>query len=177
MTKIWSGALALLLAVGLFLAGGAPRAEAEGTKPLGKMPEFKLVDANGKTVASKDLAGKVVIVDFWATWCPPCKKEIPGFIELQKQYGKDGLVIVGFSFDEEAAEHTKFIKEQKMNYSSVLATGGDAAKTVAAFEKIIGKIEGIPTTAVVDKKGNIVYVHTGYADKSDFEKVVKPLLK
>lgn len=177
MTKYWSSALALLMVVGLFLAFGAPNAEAEATKPLGKMPQFTLKDANGKTVSSKDLAGKVVIIDFWATWCPPCRKEIPGFIELQKQYGKQGLTVVGFSFDDDAKAHTDYIKEQKMNYSSVLATDATAGKTVAAFEKIIGKIEGIPTTVVVDKKGNIVWMHTGYADKADFEKVVKPLLK
>lgn len=169
-------ALALLLAAGLFLVG-IPRAQAEATRPLGKMPQFQLVDSNGKAVSSKDLAGKVLIVDFWATWCPPCRKEIPGFIELQKQYGKDGLAIVGFSYDEDAKAHVSFVKEQKMNYPSVLATSGKAAETAAAFEKIIGKIEGIPTTCVVDRKGQIVWVHTGYADKAAFEKVIKPLLK
>lgn len=175
MSRYWTGALALLMVVGLLLAGTSG-AEAEGGKPLGKMPAWKLVDSNGRTVSSKELQGKVVLIDFWATWCPPCKKEIPGFIELQKQYGKDGLAVVGFSFDEEAAAHTDYVKRQKMNYPSLLATTGDGAKTVAEFEKILGRIESIPTTLIVDRKGNIVFVHEGYAEKSAFEKVLKPLL-
>ena len=101
----------------------------------------------GKTVRSSDFAGKVVVLDFWTTWCPPCRAEIPGFVELQKQYGDKGLVIVGVSLDQQGPEVvTPFMKQFSMNYPVVM---GDA-KIVQAF----GGIRGIPTTlslTVVEK--------------------------
>jgi thiol-disulfide isomerase/thioredoxin len=132
-------------------------------------PAWKLLTVEGKAISSADFTGKVLVVDFWATWCPPCKAEIPGFIELQKKYGKDGLVIVGISVDRGGSEVVKkFIAQNKINYTIVLADD-----TVAdAF----GGIEGIPTTFVIDRAGTIQLKEVGFVETAEFEKRIKPLL-
>lgn len=189
MSRYWIAGVALLIAAGLLLGNvlkadagpGGPgllaKPAAPATKVIGKMPAWKLTDVQGKPLSSADLKGKVLLIDFWASWCPPCKKEIPGFIELQKQYGSKGLAVVGFSFDETPEDHASFVKAQKFNYPSLFAATPAGEKVVAEFEKVIGKIEGIPTTLVVDRQGNIVFSHVGYAPKEEFEKVLVPLLK
>jgi peroxiredoxin len=132
-------------------------------------PEWALKDMNGKTVRSTDFKGKIVILDFWATWCGPCRAEIPGFIALQQQYEKRGLVVVGLSVDEGGAEVVKkFTQKLGMDYPVVLADD----KTQQAF----GGIEAVPTTFVIDRAGRIVKEHVGFADKDEFENEIKPLL-
>jgi thiol-disulfide isomerase/thioredoxin len=132
-------------------------------------PEWSLKDMDGKTVHSTDFKGKVVILDFWATWCGPCQAEIPSFIALQKQYAKQGLVVVGLSVDQEGADVVKpFAQKLGMNYPVVLTD----EKTQEAF----GGIEAVPTTFIVDREGHIVKEHTGFADKDEFENEIKPLL-
>jgi len=168
---------ALMLSVAFFLwAGTFPAAQATSGKVLGRMPDWSLTDSNGRTVRAKALQGKVLIVDFWASWCPPCRDEIPGFIALQKQYGSKGLQVVGFSMDRSPEVHARFVRDQKFNYPSMYLRDPMGQKVQAAFEKVVGPIRSIPTTLVVDRKGNIVFQHTGFASKQDFEKVVVPLL-
>lgn len=131
---------------------------------------WELKDVDGKLVKSSDFAGKVVILDFWATWCGPCRMEIPGFIELQKQYADKGLVVVGVSLDQDGASVVKnFMEKTGVNYPVVL---GDE-KIVNAF----GGVEGIPTTFVIDRDGKIIRKHVGYTAKAEFEAEIKPLLK
>jgi len=98
-------------------ARGTPTADSSGTLPsLGPAPAWKLKDLDGKDVTSEQFKGKVVVLDFWATWCPPCRGEIPGYVELQKKYGKDGLLIVGISMDDKGPEPVKeFVQEQGIN--------------------------------------------------------------
>lgn len=132
-------------------------------------PAWELKGVDGKTVKSSDFAGKVAILDFWATWCGPCRMEIPGFIELQKEYAEKGLVVIGISLDQDSASAVKpFMEKMGINYPIVL---GDET-TVSAF----GGIEGIPTTFIIDRAGNIVRKHVGYATKAEFEADLKPLL-
>lgn len=143
-------------------------------KDYGKLPKISGKSYDGKMIDTSKYTGKVLIIDFWATWCPPCRKEIPGFIALQKQYALKGLQVVGVSFDEEEADHKQFAKREGLNYPSIL--GKDNVAAVSSVEKKIGAIEGIPTTIVVDRQGNIRYVHVGYADKAEFEKIIKKYL-
>jgi peroxiredoxin len=146
------------------------------SQEMGRRPDWSVKLSDGRKVSAADYDGKVLIVDFWATWCPPCRKEIPGFIKLQKEYGDKGLVIVGFSMDNDPETHDRWIKEQGLNYLSIYANTDEGKAVVDQFQKVIGEISGIPTTLVIDRKGKIVYKHVGYASPEDFEKVFKPLL-
>ena len=137
---------------------------------LGKAPAWKLKDLQGREVTSADFKGKVVVVDFWATWCPPCRAEIPGYIALQKKYADKGLVIVGVSVDENgAAAVAPFAKAKGINYQMLLFNDD----VVAAF----GGIEGIPTTFLIDREGNIRDKKVGMAEEADYEKRIVELLK
>jgi peroxiredoxin len=133
------------------------------------MPSWELANLQGQLVRSADFEGKVVLLGFWATWCPPCRKEIPGFIELQERYGDAGLVVVGVSLDEGGpAAVAPFVSKEGINYPVVM---GDST-IVGAF----GGIPSIPTTFVIDRDGRIAERHVGYVSKSRFEKSIQALL-
>jgi len=133
-------------------------------------PSWKLTDMSGKTISSDDFKGKVVVIDFWATWCPPCIGEIPGYIELQKKYADEGLVFIGLSVDQAGPEVVnKFIADHHVNYDVALAD----EKTQAAF----GGFDAIPTTFVIDRTGHIANMKTGSMREAAFEALLEPLLK
>lgn len=132
-------------------------------------PAFTLLDLNGNKVSLSDYKGKVVILDFWATWCPPCVREIPHFIELYKEHKDKGLSIVGISVDRQGVSVVKaFNQKYKINYQILMA---DSQVT-----STYGNIRGIPTTFVIDPAGNIQRMYVGYRDKAVFESDIKTLL-
>ena len=133
-------------------------------------PSWELQDLDGKTVHSSDFKGKVVVLDFWATWCPPCRAEIPGFVELQTKYQAQGLAVIGVSVDQASADTVKaFAEKMTINYPVLQSD----AKIAAAF----GGIDGLPTTFVIDRSGRIVKQHSGFTEKSEIESEIKSLLK
>ena len=133
-------------------------------------PDFSIPDLSGKTITLSDFKGQVVILDFWDTWCPPCKKGIPDFVSLYNENKDKGLVIIGLALGREGKEKVvQFAKDKEITYPLVIATD----KAIDDF----GPIEGIPTTIVIDKNGNIVERYTGFTEKSEFESVIAPLLK
>jgi thiol-disulfide isomerase/thioredoxin len=131
--------------------------------------DFIVKDMENRDVSLASFKGKVMILNFWATWCGPCKAEIPGFVELQKQYPND-LVIVGYSVDDDAPKAKAFASEYKINYPIVLGLGREDVQD--AF----GPIWGIPASFVISKDGRVCKKHLGIAPKSVFEKEIKALL-
>lgn len=152
----------------LFVTSAA-LAEVDASNALRPAPNWELKNLEGKTVKLSEFHGKVVILDFWATWCAPCRKEIPGLVALQKEYGHKGLTVIGVSLDEQRTELVKeFVKQFAMTYPVVMAD----EKTIVAY----GGIEGVPTTFVIDRQGHIVSEHLGYEAKETFEKEIQSLL-
>ena len=154
-------------------------AETESAKPIedntpsttggNPAPAFTLQDLNGNNVSLSDFQGKVVILDFWATWCPPCVKEIPHFIELYEQYKDKGFVMVGISLDQAGISVVKsFAQKYQINYPILMTDG--------RVDKAYGGIQSIPTTFVIDSAGSISKKYVGYIDKAVFEADIKALL-
>jgi len=134
-------------------------------------PDFALKSVDGKIIKLSDLKGKVVIIDFWATWCPPCRKGIPDLVDLKKEFGKKGLEIVGISVDDEKTieQVPSFVKDKNINYPVVYAD--------AKVSQSYGGIESIPTSVIVDKAGKIVAQYTGLQNKETYVNELNKLLK
>ena len=156
-----------LLLIGIVLFTCSPDAEGAAEK---RATNFSLQDLDNKTVRLSDYNGKVVILDFFATWCPPCKAEIPAFVELVKDYGDKNLVIIGISVERggDIRALRQFANDYKINYPVLIDDGITSGE--------YGPIPGIPTTFIIDKKGNIVEKIVGARRKSYFERIVVPLL-
>lgn len=134
------------------------------------LPEFSVKDVQGRALSSAELCGKVVLIDFWATWCQPCKKEMPGYQRLADEYGSRGLVVIGFKFDTmpDTEDPIRFAKEMGVHYS--LAVAADELK-----EKF-GGIEGLPTTMLYDRHGVLRMKVIGFEYTDNIESALKPLL-
>jgi len=140
--------------------------------PAAAAPAWKLKDLDGNVVSSDQFKGKVVVLDFWATWCPPCRAEIPGYIALQKKYGKDGLVIIGVSCDQDknAVQTVKtFVAKSGMNYVVVMADD----EIQAAF----GGMDAIPTTFLIDRAGQLRERKVGAEPEAAYEQTILKYLK
>ncbi len=131
---------------------------------------FTMPDLTGKDVPLSSFKGKVILLNFWATWCGPCKAEIPAFVELQDQYGKDGLVVVGYSVDDDAPKAQAFADQFKMNYPVLLGLGREDVQDA------YGPIWGIPASFIISRDGRVCQKHLGLAPKAVFEKEIKALL-
>jgi thiol-disulfide isomerase/thioredoxin len=131
---------------------------------------FTLKDMSNKPVRLADFKGKVVLLDFWATWCIPCKAEIPWFVEFQTRYAKDGLQVLGVSVDDTLEKLTPYVQEKKMNYPVLQGLDHDD------IQDAYGPMVAIPVTVVISRDGKICGRHIGLSSKDAFEREIKGLL-
>jgi peroxiredoxin len=134
-------------------------------------PPFTLKDSNGEPVQLANYKGKVVLLDFWATWCAPCKVEIPWFMEFEQQFKDRGFAVVGVSMDEDGWSVVKpYVQQLKINYRILL--GNDQVGT------LYGGVDSLPTTFLIDRQGKIASVHVGLErGKEDFKNDIVKLLE
>jgi peroxiredoxin len=135
-----------------------------------RAPEIELADLSGKVVKLSDLKGKVVLVDFWASWCVPCKEELPVLESLHKKYAADGLVIIGVNADSERDNMTKFLRRTKLSFTVVHDVERKVAGRYAPSK--------MPSSYLIDRSGLVRYVHAGYraGDGEKLESEIKSLL-
>jgi peroxiredoxin len=163
------------IAIAAFSAGLGHNLEAaqfEGCSVQDKIAnyDFVLKDMNGGDVRLSDYEGKVLLLDFWATWCAPCKIEIPGFIELYDKYRDQGFEVVGISVDAPVDALRDFAMQLNMNYPVLVGDGRDDVKD--AF----GPLIGFPTTFIIGRDGTVCSKHVGFAPKAQFEAEIQSLL-
>jgi cytochrome c biogenesis protein CcmG/thiol:disulfide interchange protein DsbE len=132
--------------------------------------DFTVTDMHGKPVTLSDYKGKVILLDFWATWCGPCRIEIPHFVELQKQYGPKGLVVLGFSVDDTVERLQPFASEFDMNYPVLVGLGRDDIR------EALGPIWAMPTTLLISRDGRICRRNTGIQGREKYERDIQALL-
>lgn len=165
-------ALFLLLVVAALIAWialrrhSAPLAGRVGE--LRPAPDFSLTDLGGKKLRLSDYRGHVVLLDFWASWCDPCKREIPHFADMQNRYGPQGLQVIGISMDDDEKLAREFQQQFKMNYPVAMGS--------AQLADQYGGILGLPITYVIDREGRIAARHVGATEAAVFESEIRKLL-
>ena len=164
-----------LVCAGLFISGcksEQPKSKVT-VKPDSQRkaaPEFSLKDVDGRNVNLSDYKGKVVLLNFWATWCGPCKIEIPWFVDFEQKYKDRGFAVLGVAMDEEGWNVVKpYLSQSKINYRVVM--GNDSIAT------LYGGVDSLPTTFILDKDGKIASTHIGLVSKSDYENEIDQLLQ
>jgi thiol-disulfide isomerase/thioredoxin len=135
-----------------------------------KAPALVLKDLRGRNLRLSDYKGKVVLLNFWATWCPPCRAEMPDLIRMQREYRSRGLRVIGITYPpQEGGEVREFVRKLGVNYPIALGS----KETKALFDRT----ETLPLTLVIDRKGNIIERIEGILLAQEFEQKIKPLLK
>ncbi len=132
-------------------------------------PDFSLKDVNGALVRLTDYRGKVVLLNFWATWCGPCKIEIPWFMEFEQKFKDQGFAVLGVSMDEDGWDAVKpYIADKKINYRVVM--GDDSVGN------LYGGIASLPTTFLIDREGAVAATHVGLVGKNDYKSEIEKLI-
>ena len=154
----------------LLVAALAFAATTQAATPGAAAPAFALPTAGGETVSLAPLRGRVVYVDFWASWCAPCRRSFPWMNALQARYGKDGLAIVGINVDKRREDAERFLRDTPASFTIAYDANG---ATPAAYD-----VKGMPSSYLIDRKGNVAAVEEGFHDESrdDVEAQIRALL-
>lgn len=171
MTKRLLLCLALVGLVGCHSASPSQPIKTVAAGEIGStLPDFSVTDLQGHPLSSTDLRGKVLLIDFWATWCQPCKKEMPGYQKLVDAYGSRGFVVVGLKFDTmpDMEDPIEFAKGIGVHYPLAVATDD--------LKQKFGGIEGLPTTMLYDRQGVLRMKVIGFEYTDNIEQALKPLL-
>ena len=164
-----SAALALLLA-SCSRPSSSPTGDLKSQSERKAAPNFSLKDADGNAVNLADYRGKVVLVNFWATWCGPCESEIPWFIEFEKKYKDQGFAVLGVSMDDDGWKSVRpYIASHKINYRIMIGS--------PLVSDQFGDIDSLPTSFVLDREGRIASNHVGLVDKVDYQNEIVKLLQ
>ena len=171
----WIQVAAASAALALFLAScsrpsSAPTGDLKSQGQRKPAPNFSLKDADGNAVNLADYRGKVVLVNFWATWCGPCEAEIPWFIEFEKKYKDQGFAVLGVSMDDDGWKSVRpYVASHKINYRIMIGS--------EVVSQQFGEIESLPTSFVLDREGRIASNHIGLVDKVDYQNEIVKLLQ
>lgn len=141
---------------------------------ISKAPDFSLQTIDGQTLRLSDYKNKAVILNFWATWCPPCRAEIPDMIELQEKYGNKNFSFIGIAVSDKIGNVQRFVKDKGINYPVAM---GNESVTDAYGQFIEGGMRGIPTTFIINTKGEVLGYFVGARDKETFEDAIQKALK
>jgi peroxiredoxin len=165
------GLVGLLLILALVVTGCSGSSEASVKKGVSQGSyalDFALETMDGSKASLSDYGGSVVLVNFWATWCPPCRDEIPHFEEAYQAYKDEGLVVMGVNFQESAAEVEPFVERLGVTYPILLDESGRVVKEYRAV--------GLPTSVFIDRDGVIQVRHSGYLSEGQLEQYLSELL-
>ncbi len=137
---------------------------------LGAMaPDFTRSTAAGESIALASFRGQVVLLNFWATWCPPCANEMPWFVEFQETYRRRGFTVMGVALDEDGwASVTPFLQQKGVNYPVVM--GDDN------LSRLYGNVSALPTTLIIDRSGHVASTHIGIVEKNEYERDIRAAL-
>lgn len=169
--------LLILAAVGFVGCKEHPASPAQPTQHAlaageigSRLPDFSVTDLRGRPLSSAELRGKIELVDFWATWCQPCKKEMPGYQQLLARYGARGFVVIGFKFETmpDMEDPVQFARKLGVRYPLAVATDD--------LKQKFGGIEGLPTTLLYDREGILRWKIVGFEYTDNVESALKPLL-
>ena len=163
-TRIKSG-LAFILSAMIFMATAA------ADEVQGKAPDFTLKSASGKNLKLSEYRGEVVLLNFWASWCGPCRQEMPYLEQLQDRYASYGFTVMGVNVEEDSSKARKMLKDVSVTFPILFDTSNSVSKAY--------KVAAMPTTVIIDRDGNMRYLHKGYkaGDEATYKQWIKKLIR